>query len=385
MRRMLGWALLLAATGAQAQTPTMAERMAAFPRDRSVEAVEAYVPAQTVRGGAVRTLARAGPGNAGISDAALVEAQALAEKGGAHALIIARNGKVVLERYWNGFGAGSRFSTASMHKTVLALAYGRAVQQRRIALADPLARLLPEWKADARGGVQIGQLLEMTSGLAFPPSPPGPGAPSARLFFADDIRAVALAVPQDAPPGSRFAYSNIDSQLAGEALASAVGGNYARWLSRELWAPLGAADASLFMDRVGGSPHYFCCLQARARDWLLVGELLREGGKLGKRQLVPADWIATMTAPSTLNPNFGKQIWRGSPHAPLRRYSASISMTIPAAEPFLADDVLFIDGAGAQRVYAIPSKGLTIVRIGRPDSGWDDSRLPNIILRGLAG
>ncbi len=100
--------------------------------------------------------------------------------------------------------------------------------------------------------------------------------------------------------------------------------------------------------------------------------------------MIPADWVAAMTAPSALNPNFGKQVWRGSPHAPQRRYSASIAITIPAAEPFLAEDVVYIDGSGGQRVYAIPSKGLTIVRIGRPAMDWDDSKLPNIILRGLA-
>ncbi len=384
MKPILGWALLLAATTIQAQPVGMAERMAAFPRERGVEAVEAYMPAQTVRGGKLRTLPTATAREAGIREAALAEAEALAQQSGSHALLVARNGHIVLERYWNGFGPQSRFSTASMHKAVLALAYGRAIQRHRISLTDPVGRFLPEWRADPRGNVQIGQLLAMASGLAFPPTPPGPGAPSTRLFFADDIRAVALSTPQEVPPGTRFAYSNIDSQLAGEALNAATGGNYARFLSRELWAPLGAEDASLFLDRAGGSPHYFCCLQARPRDWLLVGELLREGGKVGKRQLIPADWVAAMTAPSALNPNFGKQVWRGSPHAPQRRYSASIAITIPAAEPFLAEDVVYIDGSGGQRVYAIPSKGLTIVRIGRPAMDWDDSKLPNIILRGLA-
>lgn len=383
MKRIVGLALLLASVAVQADPAGMAARMAAFPRDRAVEAVEAYTPSLAVKGGKLRVLPVAGAQDAGVSAASLAEAVVLAEASGAHALIVARNGRVVLERYWNGFGPDSRFSTASMHKTVMGLAYGRAVEKRKIAMGDPVGRFLPEWKADPRGSVQVGQVLAMASGLAYPPGPPGPGSSSVRMFFADDVRAVALGVPQDADPGTRFAYSNIDSQLAGEALNSAVGGDYARWLSRELWAPLGAADASLFMDRAGGSPHYFCCLQARARDWLLVGELIREGGKVGRKQLVPAAWVAEMAKPSALNPNYGKQLWRGSPHAPLRRYSATISMTIPAAEPFLADDVLFLDGAGAQRVYAIPSKGLTIVRIGKPALDWDDSKLPNIIMRGL--
>jgi hypothetical protein len=58
-------------------------------------------------------------------------------------------------------------------------------------------------------------------------------------------------------------------------------------------------------------------------------------------------------------------------------------MTVKAAAPFAADDVLFLDGAGGQRVYVIPSAGLTIVRIGKPAMAWDDSAMPNMILQGL--
>jgi hypothetical protein len=44
---------------------------------------------------------------------------------------------------------------------------------------------------------------------------------------------------------------------------------------------------------------------------------------------------------------------------------------------------VFIDGAGGQRVYIVPSAGLTIVRIGRPSTDWDDSTLVNMILAGI--
>jgi hypothetical protein len=90
-----------------------------------------------------------------------------------------------------------------------------------------------------------------------------------------------------------------------------------------------------------------------------------------------------MAAPSKLNPNFGLQIWRGSPHAAERRYSRSSPMTVKAAAPFAAEDVLFLDGAGGQRVYMIPSAGLTIVRIGKPAMDWDDSAVPNMVIKGL--
>ena len=366
----------------------IAQRMAALPPARGIEGADLYVPARPVPGGRGGLLPTTTPDAAGIAPAAIEAAAAWAEARGSFALIIARDGGIVAQRYWGGHGPRSRFSTASMHKTVMALAYGPAIAEGRIALTDPVGRHLPEWRDDPRGAITIGQLLRMESGLGWPPppgppGPPGPGSPTMRLMFAPDIRAVALETPVAAPPGTRFAYANVDSQLAGEALAAAVGGDYAAWLSQRIWQPIGAAEASLFLDREDGSPHFFCCLQASAMDWVRVGELIRNQGRVRGRQLVPAAWIAAMASPSPLNPNFGLQLWRGHPHSPLRRYSATAALTIPAREPFAREDVLFLDGAGGQRVYVIPSERLTIVRIGNPAADWDDSALPNIILRGL--
>lgn len=370
----------------------MAARAAAFPASRAVEAVEAYTPALAVKGATPngRGMVTITPDAAGFDAARFEAAVEWARARDSYAFIVARDGAIVAQRYFGERSPAARYSTASMHKAVLALAYGIAIADGRIALADPVGRHLPEWRDDPRGRVTIGQLLTMTSGLAFPPAPPGPpqpGAPlpvSARLAFTTDSRALALSVPQDAPPGTRFAYSNLDSQIAGEALTAALGGDYAGFLSARLWQPLEAGDAALWLDREGGSPKFYCCLQAMARDWVRVGELIRNAGRVRGRQLVPADWIAAMTVPGALNANFGMNVWRGHPHAPLRRYSATIPLTVPAAQPFARDDVLFIDGAGGQRVYVIPSERLTIVRIGAPRPDWDDSALPNLVLAALA-
>jgi CubicO group peptidase (beta-lactamase class C family) len=53
------------------------------------------------------------------------------------------------------------------------------------------------------------------------------------------------------------------------------------------------------------------------------------------------------------------------------------------AEAFAAADVIYFDGMGGQRVYIVPSEQLVIVRTGAIAMNWDDSRLPNLILRGI--
>ena len=384
MKRALLAALLGLASAAIAQpapeTTALLARMKAIPMAASVESPRAYTPAETVAG----AKGKAFPTDNSVARGALAAAQAYAVAQNSFALIVAKDGRIVHEHYATGFDASSHFATASMHKAVLALAYGAAIKAGKIALTDRLDKYLSEFAGDPKGAVTIEQLLRMTSGVGSPPAAPGdPAAPATQLMFGADNRAAAKLFVLVTPPGSEFAYQNVSTQLAGLALQAAIGGRYADYLSKQIWAPIGADDAALWLDRPGGNPHFFCCLQASATDWLRIGELVRNGGKVGKQQVVAADWVKTVTAPSSMNPNFGMNFWRGSPHTLVRRYAKTVAMTVMAAKPFDRDDVVFIDGAGGQRVYVVPSAGLTIVRIGKPSLDWDDSELVNRVLAGV--
>ena len=188
-------------------------------------------------------------------------------------------------------------------------------------------------------------------------------------------------------PGT-FNYNNANMQIAGTALSRALKhakrGDYASYLSQSLWCPLGNADASLWLEHPGGEPRYFAFLDATVRDWARVGELIRLNGQWHGKALLPAEWIAEMTKPSPANPNYGLGIWRGSPWVKARRYSKEVSMTATHSEAYLADDVVYLDGFGGQRVYVVPSAGLVIARSGETSKTWDDAVLVNLALRALA-
>ena len=243
-------ALLATPLAAQIVDPVAATaaRMKAFPVAASVETPDAYQPAELVRGQprAITPASNFG----GIAVTAIARAQDYADAQGSFALIVLRDGKLVHERYATGFTAASRFSPASMHKTVMALALGTA----RLPLDARVDRWLTEWRGDPRGGTTLRQLLTMSSGLDAPPFSQDPASLSAQMMFGPDIVKAALSLPLGGAPGTTFSYANGNSQLAGAILERATGKRYAALLSSRIWQPIGASDATVWLDRPGGSP-----------------------------------------------------------------------------------------------------------------------------------
>ena len=350
---------------------------------KPVTDVSIFTPTEAVKGCPGPALAAAPEGT--LPAATFAAMRDWSNKHGGVGLVVLVNGQIAGEEYSQGMTAQSPFQSNSMHKSVVAMLMGAALADGIVQSADdPVGKYIPALKNDPRGRITLRQLLSMTSGLKNP-SLAKMESPAVEIMLGN-TSAAALSLPIETRPGI-FNYNNANLQLAGTALANAVQragkGRYADYLSQKVWCPLGNHDGQLWLEFAGGQPRYFAYLNASLRDWARVGELLRRGGEWNGQQLIPASWIAAITAPSPANPNYGMGIWRGSPWKRERRYSKEVSMTVPQREAFLADDVFYFDGFGGQRVYVVPSAGLVIVRAGEPVKDWDESALVNLALRGL--
>ncbi|QJQ32441.1 serine hydrolase [Sphingomonas lacunae] len=358
------------------QIARVEERRASFPVARLVESIDWYQPLVNVPG-----RPSSFPRRRVLVANLEPELRAFASETDSFALLVAREGRLIHEYYAPGFTRTSRFDTASMHKAIVSLLIGAAIADGAInSVDDPLSRYLPNLPDDGRGSITLRQLLEMRSGLQTPPVSESAASPYWQTYFGNNLDWSIARWPMHPETRDTFYYANANTQYLLWVLQRSTGQQYVDYLSRRLWQPIGAQDARLWLDREGGSPRGFCCLQASARDWLRIGELIRNQGKWRGESLIPAEWVEAMLAPSIANPNFGRNIWRGSPYAPTRTYGPGVPAVVRSAEPFQRDDTVFIDGSGGQRVYVIPSEGLTIVRIGRPQQDWDDSRLPNLVV-----
>ncbi len=299
-------------------------------------------------------------------------------------LLVWHRGAIQLERYWGGFDETVISDTASMNKSITGLMVGYAIEDGAInSLDDPVSMYLPEWAGDERGNITVRNLLHMSSGLKVDPFTFNPFSRNADLFYGSNLAKTVLETERFEEPGARFQYSSINSQLLGLIVERATGKRLAELVSEKLWKPLGAADASLWLDREGGAAHAFCCFHTTPREWLRLGILLANGGALGDERIIPGDWLSLMTTPSPNNPQYGFQVWLGADFVGERTYNDLAALKIPHKEPFEASDVIFLDGSNGNRLIVIPSKELVIVRTGGFNLTYEESFIPNTLIRGI--
>jgi CubicO group peptidase (beta-lactamase class C family) len=303
------------------------------------------------------------------------------------AVLLAVGGELVGEWFAPDRGPESLFQSQSMHKTVQAMLVGAAIADGHLDGADdPVGRYLPEWKDDLRGAITVGQLMAMRSGLALIKAP----APRFwRMLFAADSRPVVLSAELVARPGAAFQYNDVNAALLGLVLEGATGRPYSAYLHEKLAAPLGFSEARVWLsDEAHRRPHTECCLLARAQEWVRIGMLLRDRGRFGGTQVLPAAWVDRMLTPAHEDtPFYGYLSWIDTPGATGPPWEKGVR----AHHAVPGGDLVYLAGYGGQRTWISRSLDAVMVRFGpyagrqpikRPDA-WDNAGPMHVVEQAL--
>jgi CubicO group peptidase (beta-lactamase class C family) len=282
---------------------------------------------------------------------------------GTTAFLVLKDDQLLYEGYFNGADRSSTQTSFSVAKSFGSALIGIAIAEGSIAgLDDPITRYLPELAG--RPGldqVHIRHLLTMTSGLRYNGTGMGgsPFGDDAYSYYDPDLRALALGVQAEIPPGGRWQYDNFHPLLLGMILERATGRTVSAYLSEKLWQPLGMeAPGSWSLDsRHDGFEKMESGLNGRAIDFAKFGRLYLRGGSWDGRQLVPRAWVEASTrhdpavaGPATSPPgeewarslDYGC-LWWLDPRAPGR---------------------FFAMGNLGQYIYVAPDRDAVLVRFG---------------------
>lgn len=277
---------------------------------------------------------------------------------GMRAVVVVHGGRIVAERYGEGFAAETPLLGWSMTKTVTAALVGRAIGEGMLTRAAD--GLFERWQDDGRAAIDVAGLLAMASGLAFNEDYGAVADVTRMLYLEPDMAGFAAAQPLEAEPGSVFSYSSGTSVLLSRVWQEAAGGGEAAraWPRTVLFGPLGMTSAVLETDARGtfvGSSY----LYATARDWARFGLLLLRDGVWQGERLLPEGYVAWMRTPTEVSGGrYGRHVWLEGPDAGLAEDAD------PDAGHDLPDDAYWLRGHDGQTVTVIPSRDLVVVRMG---------------------
>ena len=312
------------------------------------------------------------------------EAKEYAQNHGSKSLVIQHKGKIVFESYWQETNPDSLFGLHSFTKTMNALLVGHLINDGYIkSIDESVSDYIEEWRDGDKTNITIKHLLHMSGGLkeTFDYSP---FSDRIQRAYGTDIVNANLNMDPEIDPGTVFSHNNYNSQILGILIERASEKRYSEYFSEKIWSPLGSRDAFFFVDRPDGMVHTDCCMWASIRDMIRIGEMLMNKGLFKNKEILPKGWVEQMITPSEPNNNYGMQIWLGNEYEERRAYDARLTMYANYhGEPYVTDDLFFMDGIGKQRMYMIPSESLVILRTGDNSPDWDDSKLPNLILNAL--
>ena len=264
--------------------------------------------------------------------AQFAELEAAIAKGtypGVTSVVVAHEGKLVYERYFNGGDRETLNDTRSATKSITALLVGAAIDRGLIpgveASAYGLFKSHPHWQhPDPRKQkITVEDLLTMSSVLECDDENQFSSGNEERMYVSENWTQFVLDLPikgfapwmtrpQDSPHGRAFSYCTAGSYLLGAAVEEACGRKLSDFAGEVLERPLGITQSKwnqspLGVGMGGGGTRY------RSRDLLKLGQLMVDGGRWNGHQVLPAHWVdqaLTIHAQAREDADYGYQFWR---------------------------------------------------------------------------
>jgi CubicO group peptidase (beta-lactamase class C family) len=195
-----------------------------------------------------------------------------------------------VEQHWV---ADIRRDIFSASKTFTSVAVGIAQAEGLIDVDDVVLFHFGHLLSDPSPGVEvitIRHLLTMSSGISYrwqDPDADHPGDP------AIDILSAQLG----AVPGTTFAYRGASTYLLSRIIHASSGQDLRDFLLPRLFTPLGIRNPQWLRCPLGYSLGAVG-LHLRTEELARLGRTLLDDGRYGERQLVPAEYVASMIADS---------------------------------------------------------------------------------------
>ena len=226
-----------------------------------------------------------------------------------NAVVIVHKGKVIAEKYANGFTPNTPHVGWSMTKSIMNTLTGILVKENKLDLYGKVN--IPEWENDNRNEITLNDLLQMSSGLEWTEGYEKNSDVTTMLYKVPNTYEYAIQSKSIHPTGTVWKYSSGTSNIISGIIRSTFPNlnDYFNFPRKMLFNKIGATSFILEPDAGGnfvGSSYSL----ATARDWAKLGQLYLNDGMWEGERILPEGWVEYSTTPAKHSRNrYGAQIW----------------------------------------------------------------------------
>jgi CubicO group peptidase (beta-lactamase class C family) len=167
-----------------------------------------------------------------------------------HAFIVIQNGKLLFEKYWDGYDSTRLSGSFSAAKSIVSLLIGIALDEGKLkSLDEPVGNYVDHFKTNGLEKVTIKHLLTMSSGTSYNEGDKSYFSMNAYGYYGDDLVHMVEMMERKEEPGQFWQYRSGDTQVLGLVVEKAFGQNISSLVSEKFYKPMGAEyDAFWLLD-----------------------------------------------------------------------------------------------------------------------------------------
>lgn len=208
-------------------------------------------------------------------------------------VLIAKNGRLVLEEYFADARIDKPHYQMSITKSISSYAIGKAIEQGKIKSEnDLILDYLPEVDrtkvAEGVDTLTLKDLLTMSSGIRFKKKPRG-------TVTIGNHAGLYLAQTQPIPEEKEYKYDGTNVDLLLHILYNTTGMTLGEYAGKHLFAPMGITNFA-FGKSACGLDKGAAGMRLTSRDMLKIGLMTAHGGKWNGKQILDKGWIEKATA-----------------------------------------------------------------------------------------
>ncbi len=208
-----------------------------------------------------------------------------------HSVLIAKEGKLVFEAYFDGHNLDISHDQRSASKSISSAMIGIAIEDGILAdvdqkLYDCIPKEFQYTKDALKSKINFEDLLTMSSGLDVD------GAASENNYqSSDNWLKTTLEAKMIHEPGTHANYGSANPFLLGVSLDQELQSPLELYMEQKLFAPLGITNYIIQTENTATTPYFGGGMYLTPRDMLKFGQLYLDKGKWKGKQIISENWV----------------------------------------------------------------------------------------------